>query len=156
MKPIPDSVRPMWDAYQAHRGADLGARFYESFYFGDSEPLADELADLVLAGIKRASAGLVWGLQAQGDAGPRPGDLSIMTNWAGEPLGIIETLSVEQVAYQDVSAEFAATEGEGDGSLAWWREAHWAYFGRECARLGLTPSPTMPVLCERFRLVWPL
>ena len=54
-----------------------------------------------------------------------------------------------------MSEEFAAAEGEGDGSLAYWRDAHWAAFSREFAAAGRSPSPDMPVVCERFEVVFP-
>ncbi|HEY6135555.1 MAG TPA: ASCH domain-containing protein [Rubrivivax sp.] len=50
--------------------------------------------------------------------------------------------------------EFAATEGEGDGSLRYWRRAHEAYFARECERIGRVPESHMPVVCERFDVVY--
>jgi uncharacterized protein YhfF len=49
---------------------------------------------------------------------------------------------------------FAADEGEGDGTLAWWRTAHLDYFGRVAAKLGCEFNENMPVICQRFRLVW--
>ena len=54
----------------------------------------------------------------------------------------------------EVPEEFAATEGEGDGSLRYWREAHWEYFGRECERIGRARDLKMPVVCERFEVVF--
>ena len=48
----------------------------------------------------------------------------------------------------------AATEGEGDGSLRYWREVHWAYFGRVCKRIRRVPSPRMPIVCERFEVIY--
>ena len=56
--------------------------------------------------------------------------------------------------FEQVTAAFAAIEGEGDGSLEYWRRAHWAYFGRECARVGREPSLAMPVACERFQVIY--
>ena len=44
-------------------------------------------------------------------------------------------------------------EGEGDGSLAYWRDAHWAFFSRECARIGRAPSEAMPVVCSVFEVL---
>ncbi|MGL1067150.1 ASCH domain-containing protein, partial [Vibrio vulnificus] len=38
---------------------------------------------------------------------------------------------------------FAALEGEGDKTLAWWREAHWNFFSKECVVLGISPSEDM-------------
>ena len=72
----------------------------------------------------------------------------------GEPGCVIETRRVNIVAFEEVTEEFAETEGEGDGSLEYWRRAHEAFFGRECVRLGVKPNPRMPVVCERFEVVF--
>jgi uncharacterized protein YhfF len=152
--PVPPHLVPFWKKFaERARGADEG-RFYEAFFFGDSEELANELAELVLRGTKRATAGALWSYEAQGKHLPQPGDLSIVTNWSGEPLGVIETQSVEVVPFREVTAEFAATEGEGDGSLLFWREAHKEAFTRECTRLGKAFSENMLVACEHFTLVY--
>jgi uncharacterized protein YhfF len=108
----------------------------------------------VLAGRKRATAGLVWSFEGASVPLPKVGDLSVVTNWGKTPLCVIETQRVDVVAFDEVSEEFAATEGEGDGSLQYWRQAHWAYFGRECQRIGRTPESKMPVVCERFEVVF--
>lgn len=153
--PVPPPLRDFWAGFVAACGGVDETRFYEAFAFGDSEALARELADLVLRGVKRATAGSAWVFEAQAKPLPRPGDLSIVTTWAGEPLCVIETESVDIVAFDEVGAAFAAAEGEGDGSLAFWRAAHEAYFARECQRIGRPFVPTMPVACERFRVVYP-
>jgi uncharacterized protein YhfF len=59
------------------------------------------------------------------------------------------------VAFDEVTEEFAATEGEGDGSLAFWREAHWAAFSRGFEGTARSARPDMPVVCERFEVVFP-
>lgn len=135
-------------------GNDPSARFYESFHFGDSESLADELAALVVAGTKRATASLLWSFEAEGKPLPEPGHLSIVEQWSGEPVCVIETAAVAVLPFEQVGPEFAAIEGEGDGSLEYWRSGHWAYFGRECARIGKEPSASMLVVCESFRVIY--
>jgi uncharacterized protein YhfF len=85
---------------------------------------------------------------------PQVGDLSIITNWDGDPLCIIQTTEVEIKPYNAVDPPFAYDEGEGDRSLAFWRAAHWRFFSRECASLGREPAEDMPVVCERFRVVF--
>jgi uncharacterized protein YhfF len=67
---------------------------------------------------------------------------------------VIETLGIQIVPFSKVDADFAATEGEGDGSLAHWQRAHTAFFGRECQRLGREFSLAAPVVCERFAVVY--
>lgn len=153
--PVPDTLRAFWDAFALTTGEADDARFYEAFAFGDSAALADELAALVLQRRKRATAGSLWAFEAEAKPLPRPGDLSIVTSWDGRPLCVIETLVVDIVPFDRVDADFAATEGEGDGSLAFWQSAHRAYFGRECQRLGRVFAEDMPVVCERFRVVYP-
>ena len=148
------AIQAFWAAFEASAGGRHLSRFYEAFHFGDSEALANELAELVLHGTKRATAGLVWSFEVAGKGLPKPGDLSIVTNWAHEPLCVIETTAVEVVPFQEVSAEFASIEGEGDASLEYWCAAHWSYFGRECGRIGKVPSVTMPVACERFNVIY--
>jgi uncharacterized protein YhfF len=151
---IPAQHHGFWQAFARTRPTDPTPRFLEAFYFDDNQPSADELAALVLAGRKRATAGLLWAHDAETRPLPKPGDLSIVTNFRGDALCVIETRQVDVVPFDQVSAEFAATEGEGDGSLAYWRHAHTAFFGRECQRLGRQPAPDMPVVCERFEVVY--
>jgi uncharacterized protein YhfF len=122
-------------------------------WFGDGPGLARELGDLVARGVKRASAGLVWGWEADGDPHPQVGDVEIIIDWSGTPLAVVEVAGVWIVPFHQVDEAFAHDEGEGDGTLAGWRDGHWRYFGRVCQRLGREPSETMPVVCRRFRLL---
>ena len=128
---------------------------YQVWHFGDSEGLARDLADLVLRGPKRATAGLLWDAELDATMMPVQGGYSLVTDHAGAPLLIIRTTRVEIRPYDKVDADFAAAEGEGDGSLKYWRDAHWAYFSRRCAALGRTPGNDMPVILERFALLYP-
>lgn len=125
------------------------------WYFGDSQALALELTELVLEGKKTATAGLLWSYEAGREPLPVVGGLNLITDANGVPLCIIMTLAMEIVPFDQVSEEQAYLEGEGDRSLAYWREAHWRFFGRECAALGREPALDMLVVCERFRLVYP-
>lgn len=152
--PIPETVADFWNRFSAAEGEVDPARFYEAFHFCDSEELADSLAELVLAGTKRATAGLFRAHEHGGKPAPKPGDLSVVTNWAGCPLCVIETVRVDVVPFKDVTSDFAATEGEGDGSLEYWRAEHTRSFSRECARIGQVFSEDMLVACERFRVVF--
>ncbi|MEK8035028.1 ASCH domain-containing protein [Ideonella sp. DXS29W] len=151
---IPEHLREFWSAFAQAVGGASEERFYEAFFFGDTEQLANELAALVLQGTKRATAGSVWSFDAEGKRPPQAGDLSIVTSWSGKPLCVIETEVVEVVPFNEVTAEFAATEGEGDGSLAFWQSGHRRYFTRECARAGREFSESMLVACERFKVVY--
>jgi uncharacterized protein YhfF len=151
---IPPSIHTFWRAFTSAIGHDPSDRFYEAFHFDDNAPSADELAALVLAGRKRATAALAWAFESEHKPIPKPGDLSVVTLFSGKPVCVIETRSIQIVPFSEVDADFAATEGEGDGSLACWQRAHMAFFGRECQRLGREFSLSAPVVCERFGVVY--
>ena len=115
----------------------------ETFSFGDGPALADELAALVLAGLKTATC---W---SASDGGlTEVGKRMVMLDGSGVPKAVIETLEVTQARFNEVDAAFAYDEAEGDRSLAAWRAAHRRYFIRK-GRF----AENMPLWCERFRVI---
>jgi uncharacterized protein YhfF len=152
---VPTDVQLFWDKFQASISYDASPLFYEAFHFDDNESSANALAALVLSGQKRATAGLLWTNERTQRRLPKVGYLSVVTDWQGAPLCIIETTHIEVVPFDSVSDGFAALEGEGDKTLRYWRDAHWQFFSRECQRIGREPDLQMPVLCEQFKVVYP-
>ncbi|MDH4136786.1 MAG: ASCH domain-containing protein [Anaerolineae bacterium] len=150
------SVEAFWQAYLASlpEGVEPSSS-YEAWSFCDNEEAANELGDLVKAGIKTATCSLVWEYEAEHEELPQVGDISLITNWDGDPLCIIETIEVQVKAFNEVEKEFAYDEGEGDRSLVYWRKVHWDVFSKECFVIGREPTETMPLVCERFRVVFP-
>ncbi len=114
-----------------------------SFAFGDGPALADKLLDLVISGEKTATCSTEDEPNTS-----TPGERWIVLDGRGEARCVIETIEVTYRRFAEVDAAFAYEEGEGDRSLAYWREAHRKYFGR----LGRF-SEDMMLMCERFRLV---
>jgi uncharacterized protein YhfF len=113
------------------------------FAFGDNPALADQLLELVIAGVKTATCSTEDEPNTSA-----PGERWIVLDGRGEPRCVIETTEVTYRGFMDVDASFARDEGEGDRSLAYWRSAHRIYFGR----LGRF-SEDMMLMCERFRLI---
>jgi uncharacterized protein YhfF len=118
-------------------------RGLRAFAFGDGPELADELLDLVIRRLKTATCGTEDEPNTS-----KPGERWIVLDGRGEPRCVIETIEVGYRRYNEVDAAFAYEEGEGDRSLAYWREAHRRYFGRQGKF-----SEDMMLMCERFRLV---
>ena len=116
----------------------------ESFSFGDSPELADELLELVLIGKKTATC---WAA-SEGDKGVAVGKRWIVKDGQGRASAILETVELNRRRFGEVDAAFAYDEGEGDRSLAYWRKAHTEYFTRRGEL-----SPDIELYCERFRLV---
>lgn len=125
----------------------LPARYKDalSFAFGDSPELADELLALVLSGKKTATCGALRDIEA-GEPMPVIGRRDVVLDGRGVPTCVIETTEVTQCRFDDVSAAFAVSEGEGPYED--WRKAHIDFFTRNGGWSG-----DMMLVCERFRLV---
>ena len=118
------------------------------FAFGDTPALKDELLALVLSGRKTATCGALRDVRDAGEPMPEVGRRDVVLDGAGKPAAVIETTEVSICRFNEVGEDFARDEGEGDLSLAYWREGHEAYFARNGGF-----SPDMELICERFRLV---
>ena len=149
------SIAEFWARYRAVN-ADAPMEPSAAFHFCDTAEDADLCLALVMERRKRATASSLAELQLAGVPVPQPGEFSIVTNWAGEARAIIRTTSVEIRRFAEVDEAFARTEGEGDGTLAWWREAHRAYYERVLAGSGHLVDDDLEIACERFKLVFPL
>ena len=151
------SVVALWERFIRSDLAPSGLPVQPSsvFHFCDTPDEANECAALVLEGRKHATSPSLWGFEERGDPVPAPGDHHVITDWDGIARCVIRTTDVAVVPFDEVTAEHAAAEGEGDRSLAWWRQAHWAYYQRELAGTGRVLDERMPIVCERFVVVFP-
>ncbi|NMM47687.1 ASCH domain-containing protein [Marinigracilibium pacificum] len=126
----------------------------ESFYFCDNEKDANECADLVIKGIKQATATSLWWFEKHNHPLPKPGDQYIITDWEGNPKAIIETTIVTPTPFNLVSSKFAEIEGEGDKSLDYWRKVHMTYYQREMEPFGDKFTEDMIIICEHFKTIY--
>jgi uncharacterized protein YhfF len=116
----------------------------ETFSFGDSPDLANELLELVLSGTKCATC---WA-ESQGLLSAEVGKMMVVLDGQGVPRAVLKTIELTKRSFDEVDEAFAYDEGEGDRSLQFWRLAHTRYF----TRLGRY-APNMTLWCERFELV---
>lgn len=154
-RPATEEVWTFWRAGCGQLGIDADSTPFQVWYFGDGEPMATDLALLVRSGRKRATAALEAAVLACPETGPVLGGYSVVTDFAGAPLALIRTERIDVYPFESVPAEFAYEEGEGDRTLAHWREGHWRFFASECAALGIPRSPQMRIIGERFVCLYP-
>jgi uncharacterized protein YhfF len=151
---IENEVERFWRSYTSRLGpGGSSARLYDSWHFGDTEALANELSELVRTGRKTSTSSLVWTHEEKGWKMPVVGDHVVVTTWDGKPSCIIEITEVAIRPFGEIDERFAHDYGEGDRTLRWWREAMWEYYAEECRKLGRKQSPDMPLVCQRFRVV---
>ncbi|MEL6999407.1 MAG: ASCH domain-containing protein [Pseudomonadota bacterium] len=116
------------------------------FKFGDNRKLCEELTALVLAGKK---TGTCWPHRdvATGEPMVEVGERSIYTDWDGNDVCMVEYTKIEIMPFNEVSEEFALSEGENDTRDGWARD-HRMYYERNGGW-----SEDMMLVCENFRLV---
>ncbi|GEK60147.1 RNA-binding protein [Marinococcus halophilus] len=113
----------------------------------------DELAELVVSGVKTATCSAYMFYEIENEPLPSIGDYSIILNKAGDPVCIIQTTSVKIMPMNEVPEEFAEAEGEGDRSYEYWWNAHEQFFTEALEEVGEIFREDMTVVCERFEVV---
>ncbi|PNH89740.1 ASCH domain-containing protein [Vibrio diazotrophicus] len=67
---------------------------------------------------------------------------------------IIKVTDVYQLFFNEVNEEHARMEGEGDKTLAYWRNSHEAAFRKGCLDYGLEFNDTTSIVFEVFEVVY--
>ncbi|WP_057913285.1 ASCH domain-containing protein [Peribacillus muralis] len=114
---------------------------------------SDQLAQLVIDGRKTATCSAHVFYEEENEPMPSVGDYSIILSSGDSPLAIIRTVNVEVLPMNEVSEEFAISEGEGDGTYTYWWNAHEHFFKKELHKLGHTFKEDMLLVCESFELI---
>ena len=147
------SVPAIWQRF-TESNPEYSGKKYTAWYFCDTEKCANELADLVCKGIKRATASLHYWYERGKERLPEIDDFSIVTNWDGIAQCIIKTKKVTILPFKNVSSDMAFTEGEGDKSLEYWRRAHKSFFGRESESEKIDFSEETLIVFEEFEMIF--
>lgn len=143
------NAQQLWAAYREKSG--VAHDNYTAWAFG-GDP--DGLAELVLAGKKRATCSLGRVYELTGEPIPALGEYSVILNSRQEAVCIIRTTCLRLIPFCQVDAALAAREGEGDLSLAYWQRVHRDFFEKELAPYGERFDEGMELIFEEFELVY--
>ena len=164
-------IEPFWLAYQRARQVKVPG--FSASALGHTRALADTLAALVVAGVKRAQATPLRDFevdapvppdgqsaelpQPDGQSAelPQPGDHLVVLDGSGVPCVIVRTTQVEKRLFNQIDDAFAFEAGEGDLTLRWWLTAHRQDFAERAEAEGFEADERMELLLEYFEVVWP-
>ena len=119
-----------------------------AYRFGDTP---DELAQLVVEGVKTATCNALKLYELNNRPLPHAGDYNIILNKAFEPVCIIQITSVDIKKYDEINEAFAIAEG--DGSYENWDDIHVRFFTEQ---LGLFNEPfhrQIELVCQTFKVI---
>ncbi|CQR25313.1 cytoplasmic protein [Streptococcus varani] len=141
----------LWNQYKKIN-PEIGDEI-DAWAFG-AEP--DILADLVIKGIKTATASAYDLYEVDKETLPQVGEYDVLLNSQDEAVCILRTTKVAVVPFKDVSAEHAYKEGEGDRSLEYWRQVHEAFFRPYLEECQIPFTQDTRIVLEEFEVVYSL
>jgi len=146
-------IKAFWLEYQ--RASQVEVPGFAASALGHTRALADQLAELIESGIKRAHATLERDFSADNEALPQPGDHLVVLDGRGRPRAIVRNTHVERRHFDEIDDAFAFEAGEGDLTLRWWLTAHRQDFAERAEREGFQVGERAVLILEYFDLVWP-
>jgi uncharacterized protein YhfF len=111
--------------------------------------MRSRLNALVLAGRKRATAGLLSEYADEGEVLEHVGERLALLTDDGTRLATVQVTDVERTRFGLVTWDFAAAEGEGHADLEEWRSGHRRFWAAE----GTPVDDETEVVLLRFALV---
>jgi uncharacterized protein YhfF len=150
-------IETFWQSYLSTLSEEdrKNAPIYDVDQFANTTEGATKVGKLVRDGVKTTTSSLVWGLEHIGEPLPKVRDIELIVDGNGEPLCIIELTEVEIKPFNSVDEQFALEYGEGDRTLDFWLSDNWDFHSRSCIEIGREPSETMPIVFQRFRVLYP-
>lgn len=121
-----------------------------AFQFGED---ADTLASLVIRGEKTATCSLHKAYEIENEPLPEINQYDVILNTQDKPVAIIKNIDVFFAPMDEVSEEFALSEGEGDKTYKYWWDAHIKFFTEYCKSLDISFNTNDLLVCERFECV---
>jgi uncharacterized protein YhfF len=134
----------------------LPATGYKTRSFGRSAEMANILVPLIASGEKTGTFALAAEYERDPSARPYKGDYFVVTWFDGRPALVYRITEVATVPFSGIGPEHVAVEGPNARQVDVWRKIHWPYWSGILREWGLEPSESMPVVFQRFELLYPV
>lgn len=113
--------------------------------------MADQGANLILAGIKTTTSSPLW--DYADERPPFVGALSVLLDGRSRVVGIVQTVGVEYVRFCDVTEAMARAYGEGQRTLPWWRRVIGDWYRDKAVREGQDFTESDQIVWEQIEIV---
>lgn len=145
------TAEELWHEFCTNQGIDERTP-YDAWAFCGGGAFADELAKLVINGIKFGTASALddYIYEGEEDQIPKIGDYSVILLDSSEAVCVIKTYDVYQKEFGKVSAFHGYSEGEEERTLEAWRRIHKNAFGPYLDKIGKPLTDTSIIICEKF------
>ena len=148
-----DKIKAFWETFLIDKQLNKDTIYEGHFHFELTENSVNELLELVLIGQKKATASSYESYMLENQKLPKIGDLNIITDFYGNPKGVIKTTKITILPFKDLTFDIVKREGEDD-TLESWQKNHRKFFTQEGKELGYTFNEDMKVVFEDFKLIY--
>jgi uncharacterized protein YhfF len=128
---------------------------YKVRTFGNSAAISDVIVPLILSREKTGTFALESEFEHSPNEAPKVGDVYVVTHFGGDPALLYRVTEVERVPFSQISHAHVQVEGPNARTVPVWRKIHWDYWGATLRAQGREPSEQMPVLFQRFEVIFP-
>lgn len=122
--------------------------------FGGSAAMSDTIIALIASGEKTGTFSLEAEFEGFPERRPVVGGLVVVTHFEGPPVLLYRLTEVSSVPYRDIGLQHVVVEGPNARVVDVWRAIHWPYWGAMLQTKGRKPSMQMPVVFQRFKLLF--
>ena len=145
------TAKELWHEFCVSKGIAEDTP-YEAWAFCGGGPAGDELAALVLKGIKFGTASALDDYIYEDDLDelPKVGDYSVILLDNDEAVCVIRDYDVYTRPFGEVSHFHGYSEGEDDRTLDAWRRIHTEAFGPDLKEIGYPLTNDSKIVCEKF------
>lgn len=145
------TAKELWHEFCVSKGIAEDTP-YEAWAFCGGGPTGDELAALVLKGIKFGTASALddYIYEDALDELPKVGDYSVILLDNNEAVCVIRDYDVYTRPFGEVSHFHGYSEGEDERTLDSWRRIHTEAFGPDLKEIGYPLTNASKIVCEKF------
>lgn len=131
------------------------AASYQVRWIGLDDETTQQIFELIAAGDKTGTFTLPWVVERTGQPDPAEGDCIILIAFDGTPTQLVRLTHIQRVPFGAITAEHTAVDGTPVRALEVWKPLHTQYWNAMLAPWSMTVSEDMPVLIEKFELLFP-
>ena len=150
----PDSelLDSLWQ--QAINAVPEIARDHQVRSIGIDEETTDLIIEFIKAGEKTGTYSLPWLMEAEGHPKTTPNTPIILVSYAGIPKVVVQTTSVYETAFGNISLKDTSLDGPPVRDLDIWIPLHTKYWNGLLSNHNRVCTSDMPVLVERFKFIY--
>ncbi|MGF9977031.1 ASCH domain-containing protein [Viridibacillus arvi] len=147
-----NKIEEYWHIYAIEN--ELNMSIPDAWMFGDgSKEMGDDLGCLVVKGLKTGTCAAHCVYDIEGEEIQKVGQYDIVLDGDNNPLAIIKYTNIDLLKMNEVTSDFARSEGEGDLSYDYWYSEHVKFFTWELSQYGLTFTPDILLVCQTFKVM---